>query len=277
MKQLIVVISAILIVLSANGQSSKDRTRDIGIFGGTAYYIGELNRTHYGGVLKAGGGGFYRQNLNKRWAFNFSLSYFEISAFDSNSNDPWTANRNLHFKTPILEASSVAELNFFPYKVGSRSEWFTPYLFLGLAYYNINPQAEFNGFWYELQPLRTEGQGTSFNSSTPYKLNGLSIPYGFGIKASLTKRISVNLSYGMRSASSDYLDDVSSHYADPNVLIQEVGTLSQTLADRSENQLASNNTNVQRGDPTNNDFYAFTTFAISIKIDRKQNGCWKGH
>ncbi len=277
MKQLFVIICTFLISFSAWSQAgSRDRSRDIGIFGGTAYYLGELNRNHYGGELTPGGGAFYRQNINTRWSFNFAVSYFEISAFDSDSTDPWTNNRNLHFKTPIIEGSATAELNFFPYKVGSQTDRFTPYLFLGLAYYKMNPQAEYNGFWYELQPLRTEGQGTSENPESPYNLNGLSLPYGFGLKAALTNRISVNISYGMRSAATDYLDDVSTQYVSPAVLVSEVGTLSTILADRSELQLSNNNANVQRGDPTNNDFYAFTTFALSIKIDKKKTSCWKG-
>jgi len=226
--------------------------------------------------LTPGGGAFFRQNINRRWSLNFSLSYFEVSAFDSDSTDPWNSNRNLHFKTPIIESSAIAELNFFPYQVGSRTERLTPYLFLGLSYYQMKPQAEYNGFWYELQPLRTEGQGTSANADSPYNLNGLALPYGFGIKAALTSRISINVSYGMRSATTDYLDDVSTQYASPAVLVSEVGSLSQILADRSELQLAADNASVQRGDPTNNDFYAFTTFALSIKIDKKKTGCWKG-
>ncbi len=278
MKQLFIIICTFFLVSVAFcGGGDKDRSRDIGIFGGTAYYLGELNRNHFGGVIKPGGGAFFRQNINRRWALNFGIGYFEVSAFDSDSEDPWNSNRNLHFKTPIIETSAIAELNFFPYQVGSKTNRFTPYLFLGLAYYSMKPQAEYNGFWYELQPLRTEGQGTTANSESPYNLNGLSMPYGFGIKASLTKRISVNLSYGMRASSTDYLDDVSTKYVSPNILVSEVGSLSQILADRSELQLGSNNADVQRGDPTNNDFYAFTTFALSIKIDKKKTGCWKGH
>jgi len=277
MKQLLIIICTLLITSAAYcAGGDKDRSKDIGIFGGTAYYLGELNRNHFGGVLTPGGGAFFRQNINRRWSINFSLSYFEVSAFDSDSNDPWNSNRNLHFKTPILESSAIAELNFFPYQVGSRTERFTPYLFLGLSYYQMKPQAEYNGFWYELQPLRTEGQGTSANADSPYNLNGLALPYGFGIKAALTSRISINVSYGMRSAATDYLDDVSTQYASPAVLVSEVGSLSQILADRSELQLAANNANVQRGDPTNNDFYAFTTFALSIKIDKKKTSCYKG-
>lgn len=257
--------------------NDKDKSKELGFAIGTGYYLGELNRDHFGGVLKLGGGLFYRQNVNRRWSFNFGLHYFEVGAFDSDSDDPWHVNRNLHFKNQIIEASALAELNFFPYQVGSKSDFFTPYLFAGFAYYSMNPKAEYNGLWYELQPLGTEGQGTSAGEEA-YNLGGLSVPYGFGLKLNITGRLACNVTYGMRSASSDYIDDVSTTYADPSVLDFEAGVLTQALADRSIEQIGFNNSNanVERGDPTNNDFYAFTTFALTLRLDKKATSCWGG-
>jgi len=142
----------------------------------------------------------------------------------------------------------------------------------------MNPQAEFNGQWYELQPLGTEGQGASGANTAEYNLNGLALQYGFGFKLNLTGRLACSASYGMRATATDYLDDVSTYYADPNLLLVERGSLSQQLADRSFEQIgvANRNTDVERGDPTNNDFYAFTTFALSLRIDKKPNSCWGG-
>lgn len=274
------LITIILCFISATvfGGHDKDKSKVIGFSGGTAYYLGELNREHFGGVLKLGGGAFYRHNIDKRWSFNFGVNFFEIGAYDSDSNDPWKVNRNLHFKNPLIEGAITAELNFFPYQVGSKSEFFTPYLFAGLAYYSMKPQAqdEFLG-WQELQPLGTEGQGTTAGDEY-YNLSGLSVPYGFGFKLNITGRLACNVTYGMRSASSDYLDDVSTVYADPNVLALEAIPLTQTFADRSFERIGINNSNasVQRGDPTNNDFYAFTTFALTLRIDKKANSCWGG-
>ena len=56
--------------------NDKDKSKEIGFAVGTGYYLGELNRTHFGGELKLGGGLFYRQNIDRRWSFNFGVHYF---------------------------------------------------------------------------------------------------------------------------------------------------------------------------------------------------------
>ncbi|MFK7757762.1 MAG: DUF6089 family protein [Flavobacteriales bacterium] len=273
-----IVLIALLLASSLSwGQSYKDKSKEIGIVGGTAYYLGEINRQHFGGELALGGGVFFRYNHDRRWSFNFGVNYMEVSAYDSDSPDAWNRNRNLHFKSPIIEGSGIVELNFFPYQPGSKQDFFSPYLFTGITYYQMNPQAEFNGQWYELQPLGTEGQGTSAGEAT-YNLNGLALQYGFGFKLNITGRLACSASYGMRSTSTDYLDDVSTNYADPNLLALERGFLTQEFSDRSFEGIGVGNGNggVQRGDPTNNDFYAFTTFALSLRIDKKATSCWGG-
>jgi len=277
MNKVFLIIALLFSILSWAG-NDKDKSKEIGFAVGTGYYLGELNRTHFGGELKLGGGLFYRQNIDRRWSFNFGVHYFELGAYDSKSKDPWKVNRNLHFKNPILETSAIAELNFFPYQVGSKQDFFTPFLFLGIAHYSMKPMAEYNGAWYELQPLGTEGQGTSSATKAPYKVGGLSLPYGFGIKMNITGGLAFNITYGMRSASSDYIDDVSTAYADPLVLRLESGVLTQELSDRSLEGIGLNDSNafVERGDPTNNDFYAFTTFALTLRIDKKPGSCWGG-
>jgi len=275
MKHAILILFSLVLISNISAQSKKDKSKEIGLGAGTAYYLGELNRQHFGGELSVGMSVFYRQNIDKRWSFNFGLNMYEVSAFDSASEDPWKVNRNLHFKNQIVEGAFLAELNFFPYQLGSKHEWVTPYLFSGLSYYAMNPKAEFQGVWYELQPLGTEGQGTTAGQEN-YNLNGIALTYGLGLRMNITGRLGLNLSYGMRSASTDYIDDVSTTYADPNVLAFEAGALTQELSDRSFIQLGNGNASVERGDPTNNDFYAFTTFALTLRIDAKATSCWGG-
>ncbi len=277
-----ILIILLSISISGIAGDDKDKSKEIGVAGGTAYYLGEINRTHFGGELKLGGGVFYRQNFDRRWSLNLGVNYLEIGAFDSKSSDPWKVNRNLHFRNQMLEVSALAELNFFPYQIGSKQDWISPYLSLGFVYYNMNPQAQGEGgdFWRDLQPLGTEGQGTTANSEAPYNLAGLAVTYGFGLKMNITGRLAFNVTYGMRSASTDYLDDVSTTYADPAVLRAESSApgLAVQYADRSIQQIGIGGTNaeVERGDPTNNDFYAFTTFALTFKIDKKPSSCWGG-
>ena len=80
--------------------------------------------------------------------------------------------RNLSFKSSIIEIGPIIEVNFFPYKLGQAdtelAKFGTPYFFAGITYMRMNPKAEYEGEWIELQPLGTEGQGTSQNNRNLY-------------------------------------------------------------------------------------------------------------
>ena len=78
------------------------------------------------------------------------------------SDDIIRLDRGLHFRTQIQELSSQIEFNFLPFETGSVLYNWSPYIFSGISIYNFNPQAEnSNGQWVDLQPLGTEGQGTT--------------------------------------------------------------------------------------------------------------------
>ena len=49
----------------------------------------------------------------------------------------------------------------------------------------------YNGKWYDLQALGTEGQNTSANTSNYYRLNQIAIPVGFGYKKNINKKWSI--------------------------------------------------------------------------------------
>lgn len=263
--------------LLVKGQGKKfDTSKEIGLSVGTSYYLGDINRNHFGGRLSVGGGVFFRNNFNRRWALRLGVHYGKVSAFDEDSDDAWQQNRNLSFQNEIIEGSAVMELNYKEYQVGSREDFWTPYLFGGIGYFSMNPKAEYRGNLYALQPLGTEGQGTSQGDNL-YELSGVSIPMGLGFKLNVYGIIALNLEWGIRRTFTDYIDDVSTNYANPAVLEEENGFLSTVLADRSIEQEGPFNDNdgVKRGDPGNNDLFSFVHFTIAIRIDKKPNSCWK--
>ena len=97
---------------------SKERSKELSISVGTAYYIGEINPSkHFGTKEKLALGIAIRNNLNKRWAIRTGLTYGNIEAFDSDSKDAWQQNRNLNFRNRFFEGSVIAELNFFNYQI----------------------------------------------------------------------------------------------------------------------------------------------------------------
>ncbi len=255
--------------------SYAQRKDEIGINAGFAYYVGEINQTHFK-QPKVSGGLHYKANLNKRVALRASLLWARIHGSDSSANNLNQINRNLSFKSNIVELGGIVEVNFFNYIVGDFKKYppYTPYVFFGLTYFHHNPKGQYNDDFIELQPLGTEGQETSYNSDNKYKLNQISIPFGLGFKASVTKSFSVAVEYGLRKTFTDYLDDVSGNYADPVILANENGQLAAQMGDQSLNQegFTANNTGVSRGNPYNKDWYAYTGLTLSFLI-RDTNDC----
>ncbi|MCB0760647.1 MAG: hypothetical protein KDC12_03920 [Flavobacteriales bacterium] len=273
--RILIVVCLFSIPLMMAGQKKFDRSQEMGLMGGTAYYIGDINpRKHFGGNLKLAGGLFYRHNPSRRISIKGSFLYGRIEASDAQSKDPWQQNRNLSFRNDVFEGSLTVEINYFDYQIGTK-EFISPYLFAGLGYYSMKPQASFRGVYYELQPLGTEGQGTS-EGGAKYKTTGLSAPFGVGIKLNVYSIIAINLEWGMRKTWTDYFDDVSGTYVDPALLADENGYLSAVLSDQSlEPELPTgNNAGLQRGDPGRKDWYSFATIGIAFRLGKSPTNCW---
>jgi hypothetical protein len=183
--------------------------------------------------------------------------------------------RNLNFRSRIGELSVLAEINYLPYFTGSKKDYrFSPYLFGGVAIFTFNPQANYTNpvtqtrRWVDLQPLRTEGQGLLTDNPyiKTYSTTQLAIPFGLGFKYSLNSIFSVGLEWGMRLTFTDYLDDVSGFYADPDVLAME-SEMSLILSNRwsgpwNERPLPGS----QRGSSNKRDWYSFAGLTITGKI-----------
>ncbi len=263
-----------VISMAAKSQPRMDASREFGLVFGTAYYIGDLNQTHFGGNLKLGAGAMYRENFNKRWSLKAQFFYGQVGASDADSDDPWMVNRNLSFKNEIMEGALQAELNYIDYQIANKRARFSPYLFLGIAYYSHKPQAEYLGKWYELQPLGTEGQGTT-EGPAAYKLSGIAFPFGLGFKFNLFSIVAISGEWGMRKTYTDYLDDVSGSYVSQQVLQSENGQLSAALADRSLSMPdgLSTNDGLARGDSGRNDWYSFTTLTLSFRLGKPPTSC----
>ena len=149
--------------------------------------------------------------------------------------------------------------------------------FMGLAYTSMKPQASYKGNWYELQPLGTEGQGTSIGGDK-YNTNIFAMPLGVGIKFNIYAIFGFSMEWGVRRTFTDYFDDISGKYVDPEILQDENGTTSSVLADQSLTKARADgsNTGLQRGDPGRKDLYFFALGSLNIRIDKKATSCWNG-
>ena len=131
--------------------------------------------------------------------------------------------RNLSFRTNISEFMLAGEFHpMFIFMPKDNDDWtpplVSPYLLAGVGLFHFNPQANLNGKWVDLQPLNTEGQGSSkYPERTPYKLNQICIPIGIGARYELGTSFFARAEFVYRITNTDYLDDVSTVYPDPTV------------------------------------------------------------
>lgn len=222
-----------------------------GMVGGT-YYLGELNPGKQFMMTRPAFGGLIRLNLDNRWSARFNFLSGRVAGDDAISQANET--RNLRFRSSITEISVIGEFNFLEYFTGSKKNYFSPYLFLGPAYFTFNPKAPYDGSYIELRGLGTEGTVDNYN------LYGFAAVFGFGIKYSVTGRLGVGIEWGLRKTFTDYLDDVSENYPDPNDLNSvEALFLSDPSATKHDPEM-------QRGNPNNNDWYSFAGISIVYRF-----------
>jgi hypothetical protein len=257
-KQFIFKIIVALSPLLSWGQYS-----EIGVYGGGSNFLGDVGP--YGLDLPQGysAGIFYRYNFDYHWSVRAQANYGFIKATDSRSNIDFRKDRNLSFQSEIWEVGAVAEFNFFEYRPGTKN-WHTPFINAGFGFFWFDPMASFQGELVSLQSLRTEGQGTSVNSDVPYYTTSTFFSFGLGYKFAVGRITTIGVESSFRSTYTDYLDDVSGFYADPEILKEEVSELAAIMADRS--LTGGDKENLRRGNPANRDWYIFTGVTLQVKF-----------
>jgi hypothetical protein len=274
---------ALILALPAVAQKS-----EFGAMAGVSFYNGELNRKGLFKQPKFAFGGFYRHNFNSHFSTKICFLYGTVQGADSLSGNVEQIQRNLSFRSVVAEFSAQIEINFLPFVAGDTKTRFTPYIFGGFGIFKYNPKAYVdagtytinginytvaNGGWYALMPLGTEGQGTTgYPDRKKYSLTSFSIPFGLGLKFNIANGVGLGLEWGMRPTFTDYLDDVSTTYAEPIVLRSEYTDISAVLSDRSKNSTESN-VGRQRGNSTNKDWYSFAVVTLSYSIKTKLPKC----
>ena len=257
-----------LVAFQASGQVKQGS--EIGVWGGSAYYFGDINTSGaHLESMREGAGIFYRWNFHKRWALRTGLNYGHLQGADSLSSLPFQQRRNLSFRNRVFDLSSTMEFNFFERKRNryGQYKYFTPYIYVGIAFVYHQPQAFINDSWVDLRPLGTEGQAVpEFTGRDPYSTVTIAVPIGGGVKYFASKHFAIGLDFGFRKVFSDYIDDVSTTYVDPSVLAaNDNGNLAIALADRSVEidgqQLGRPGS--QRGDSARRDAYLYSGITLS--------------
>ena len=269
---------------------------DAGILLGASNYLGDLSKnsgTVYLKETKPAFGVLVRYNFTDMFGARLGLNYTWVSGRDANvKNDDYIRQRNLSFKSNILELSLIGEVNLPGYQPYGLSRPLSPYLFGGIAVFKFKPRTRYQGNWEELQPLGTEGQGLAqYPERKEYKLASLAIPFGLGVKYAISDKITLGLELGSRFTFTDYLDDVSGTYVSFPELLAGHGELAAALGNRTGELNAGEPaivpTGTQRGDETARDWYftlgATVTYNFldnglmgSRRRGRKKAGCKTG-
>lgn len=252
---------------------SKAQHLEVGVLLGGANYVGDVSNNSsnlYLGETKFAAGIFAKQNLNDLFAVRLGFNWARIAGQDANvRNDDFIHDRNLSFRTTLLEFGLTGEWNILGYQPYGLSRPFSPYLFVGIAGTKFTPTARYQGNWEELQPLGTEGQGMQ-GFEEPYKTFAFAIPFGLGVKYALTDRINLGLELGARPTFSDYLDDVSGNYVTYPDLLAGNGQLAAALGNRTGELTGSEPvvvpTGTQRGDSAKKDWYFILGATVSYNF-----------
>ncbi|HQQ95565.1 MAG TPA: DUF6089 family protein, partial [Bacteroidia bacterium] len=276
----------------------KKYKREIFVTIGSSNFLGDL------GGGNAQGSNFGPKDLDfnqTRMAFGFGgryklsryinvsgkFSYLAVRGDDAATQDIYRNNRNLNFRSNIYELSGRLEFGYQSTRRGGnrygirknygKGKNFTHnvFLFAGLGgfYYNPKGKDKTSGNVYKLRPLHTEGQGLP-GGPKQYSNFSVSVPLGMYYKLTINKVWSVGLEFSHRITFTDYIDDVSTVYYDPQKLSAAYGPLSAQMADPNLGLItgatspASDGTPAQRGDKKKD---SFMSLEVSISyIFKKQ-------
>ncbi len=265
-------LMAIVCYNNSNAQAESFSARSsLGVMIGGSYYIGDLNQFGHFKNTNISGALIYRYHVNSRIAIRGALRYGKVEGYDSQSNDPYKQLRNFSFESQIFEFAAGIEFNFLNYKLGNNKYFFTPYMFLDMGIFKMNPRTNYNGEMVNLRSIGTEGQGSELSDLKRYSLIQFVIPFGIGFKINLGKRAALTVEYGIRKTFTDYLDDVGEgDFINREELILQNGNIAAELSDRSP---ADVNMTGKRGNPATKDWYSMFGIGVTFKLG-KPNTCF---
>ncbi|MCB0735954.1 MAG: outer membrane beta-barrel protein [Bacteroidetes bacterium] len=269
--QIIAVLGVLLVCKNVSAQWNERNYWEFGLMLGGSSYHGELTeRLNNTEDWNAASSFIMKYHFDRTSSLRFAISAGTISGNDLNSIYAWRRNRNLNFRSRILDVSFVPEIHLFTGPAFNRG--IHPYVSAGFAFAYFNPKANLNNEWIDLQPLGTEGQGLIYNGAPgdKYSLTTLAFPLGLGIEAHVGNSwfLSVDVRYNVTLT--DYLDDVSTYYPSQSAMLAAYGVGSNNVVLSDRRLVPENSTTGSlddlRGDPQNKDRYLFFGIVLSKKM-----------
>ncbi len=304
MKKIRNIVTIVLVILPffiysqrANKQW-KDFKYELIVGGGGSTYMGDIgggagDALHYFGagdldlsLIRPLAYFGIRLKLLERLSTKFNFAFTYLRGDDAKAQDKGRFNRNLSFRTPLFESSvqlefSITKDNLKKGKSSNRRRGkivnINTYIFVGIGGFYFNPEAQLRNTktnlleWHNLQPLGTEGQGIGDNPAQ-YSLFQICYPVGLGFKIPVAETSAIEMEFGFRFTTTDYLDDASNMYYDNNEIKLAYGEVAAALADRHFDVNGNPTDNKYnsgasiRGNPDYNDGYFFITISYVHRI-----------
>ena len=264
MRKLILLVVFIPSILSA-------QKFHVDLFGGFSNYQGDLQENRFTTSQAKGAVGFgLRYDLSNHFDVRTNFTYATLGASDAYNRQADLRARNLSFRSHITEANLLLDYNILNIDFHKLS----PYVFGGIAVFHFNPYAfDSLGNKIYLKPLSTEGQGlAAYPDRKEYHLTQFAIPFGAGLRWKFTENITLSYEIGLRKTFTDYLDDVSTTYADQAILAAAKGPKAVEMAWRGaelKNGGPYPAEGTVRGGSTFKDWYYFSGVTISIGIGKR--------
>ena len=271
MKKAIILSISILICGTIAAQSfysiKRDRKFIASIGTGNSSYYGDLSndKDYLDAKINLNLGLQYF--ISERVSARTEITWFQLAGNDDEADSRGRTTRNLSFVSNNFEVNVEGIVYLFP--KGQRfyqRNPFNAYAFAGFGLTNYNPRGEIPNVEYNgtllpdagkktaLRPLQTEG--VKYGSITPV------IPFGLGVKLKAGPFFNVAIEGGYRITFTDYLDDVSTVYADKS----GASNLEAAMADKRwalPDPLSPLPVGNVRGNPEANDSY----FIMNIKLE----------
>ena len=245
---------------------------EFGIGLGSTLYYGDLNAPDLStnlGNSEFAGQLILRYVAKKNIVIRANLTLGKLSGDDRKSELEFQKIRNLRFTSLVVEGALLGEYYIFGYDTKASSQLFSPYFTVGFGFFHFNPKSDLNGEIYNLQPLGTEGQGLP-GQVGKYSKMALAIPFGGGVKIKINDKYNFGIELLARRSFTDYIDDVSTVYANTEDLFANYGEISAAFADRRGEALGVpqlNTPGFKRGGSSVDDYYFSFMFNLTANLE----------
>jgi hypothetical protein len=233
----------------------------------------------------------YRYRFHPYWATSSVMNVGMVRGNDALTNEVIRESRNLHFRSFVIEYQQRIECIILanekfgarfriPGMKGFKNHNEQVYLFTGAGVSYFNSKAMYNGAWTALRPLTTEGQGLA-EGPDAYLPVTVTIPFGIGFRMGIGRMWRFGIEATYVKTFSDYIDDVSGTYYDPNELASQVSATAAYLSNPAVENSTWFSAGQQRGDKQKDAyFYLNLVFARNITYKDYANARkapkWKG-